>query len=170
MGVIVTKPRTKQEKKLQTQAEADLRAGLQIFAGISEVMRVWRPLVAAMEAGAGSKSVTGAKGNARSQQACGDAVFRHLGGIPICMTVQAVKKATIGKNSSDKGEIQAAVERLWAGDDLVALLKTPPPYLDQGQRLPPPGKWENGYDALSVAHAVKDHPVVAAARQLAAAA
>ena len=166
--MIVTKPRTKQEKKLQTVAEADLRAGLAIFNGLSKVIRTWNPMIAAMEAGSGSQSSIGAKALARSQQAAGDAVYRYLGALPICFTVQAVKKASTGKLAADKQEIEAAVRSFWAGTDLDELLKTPPPYLEQGQKVPPRGKWADAFDALSVAHAARDHASVAAARRMAA--
>lgn len=153
----------------QTVAEADLRAGIQIFTGICTVLREWRPIVAAQEGGSGgSKSTAGAKALARSQQACGDAVYRFLGALPLMVTVQAAKKATTGSQGASKDDIEAAVRALWPTVDLDALLTTPPPYLQQGQRLPPPGKWENAFDSLSVAHCVRDNPTVAAARKMAA--
>lgn len=146
-------------------AEADLRSGHQIFNAISTVMAIWRPLVVAMEAAGQSQSVKGATGNARSQQACGDAVYRYLRTLPICLTVAACKKAVLGRNSGSKQEVEAAVKALWPGTDLDELLRMPPPYLEQGQRVAPKGKWENAFDSLAVAHCVRDHPTVAAMRK-----
>lgn len=171
MGVVVTKSASEQKKMglRQTKAEADLRSGTQIFTAISSVIRKWRPIVAVQEGGSGgSKSVAGAKALARSQQACGDAVYRFLRTMPIMVTVQACKKAVCGRNGASKDEVEKAVRAIWARTDLEALLKTPPPYLEQGQRLAPKGKWENAFDALAVAHCARDNPTVAAARKMAA--
>lgn len=162
---------SEQAKRLglrQTVAEADLRAGLEIFKAISTVLRRWPCAVAAQEGGSGgTKSAAAAKGLARSQQACGDAVYRHLGTLPIMVTVQSAKKQTAGKAGASKDDIEAAVRRLWADVDLDALLLAPPPYLGKNQRPAPPGKWENAFDSLSVAHTVEDHAIVAAARAMA---
>jgi Holliday junction resolvasome RuvABC endonuclease subunit len=167
-GVIVTKPQTKQAKRHQTASEANLTSGLAIFHGITEVIRCWEPVVAAQEGAGGSKSVSGAQSLARSQQACGDAVYRHLGGMPIMPTVQAVKKRATGNMGASKAEIEAAMRARWASSDFDEILTTPPPYAERGQGLPAPGLWENAFDAAAVAHCVWDDPAVALARQMAA--
>jgi len=148
--VIVTKPQSKQEKKLQTTSET------------------WQPVIVAQEGAGGSKSVAGAQSLARAQQACGDAVYRYLGAIPIMPTVQAVKKKAIGRVNSDKDEVEAAMRARWPLSDFDALLTESPVYLEQGQRPAPPGLWENAFDAAAVAHCVWDEPAVAMARRMAA--
>lgn len=164
----MTKPPTKQEKRRQTASEANLRSGLAIFRAISQVIEFWKPRVVAQEGAGGSKSVTGAQSLARAQQACGDAVHRYLGAMPIMPTVQAVKTAACGKINASKDEIEKAMRARWDSSDFDELLTTPPIYAEQGQRLPPRGKWENAFDAAAVAHCVWDDPAVAAMRGWAA--
>jgi hypothetical protein len=166
--VIVTDLPPKKDRKRQTASEIALRRGLAIFRGISCVIQLWRPVVVAQEAAAGSKSQAAAQGLARAQQACGDAIYRYLGAMPIFITPQRNQKTATGKRSCSKDEMKEAMRDRWSTSDFDDLLRTRPPYAGQGQRLPPPSKWENAFDAAGVAHAVWDEPAVAAVRKMAA--
>lgn len=149
-------------------AEIDGRDGLQIFRGIDTVMRLYRPRIALCESAGGAKSAAAAKSIHRSQQAVACAVYVHLEGLPLYTTPQRVQKAATGKKNASKDDVQAAMRERWPQVDFDKLLRTRPPYLDQGQRLPPPGKWENAFDACGVIHALWDHPTVAMVRSMAA--
>jgi len=167
-GVIVTKPRTKQEKKRLLAGEAAAMSGLAISRGIRAVIELYQPSTCAMEAPSGSRSSTGASAIARSHQACIDAIDLHFNALPIFATPQMCKKKAIGKLAGSKEEIEAAMRARWKGTDFDTLLTTPPPYAEQGQRLPAKGKWENAFDASAVANCVWDEPTVAMLRKLAA--
>ena len=164
LGVVVTKSASDQKKAglRQSVAEADLRSGLEIFDALTKVMAVYRPLMAAQEGNAGSKSVSAAAGLARAQQACGDAIYRFLRATPIMRTVQSVKKSATGTLNASKDDIEKAVRSLWPHDDLDSMLRAEPVYASYGHKPPSPGKWENAFDALAVAHSVKDHPSLVA--------
>jgi Holliday junction resolvasome RuvABC endonuclease subunit len=168
-GVVVTKPPSKEDKKRMTAAEAHGRAGLAISRAVRTVLEFYKPAIVLQEGNAGSKSVSAAAGLARAQQACLDAIDVHLGALPIFATQQAVKKAATGKLSASKDEVEAAMRKRWSTtSDFDTLLMTPPPYAEQGQRLPARGKWENAFDAAAVAHCLWDDPAVAAMRAIAA--
>jgi Holliday junction resolvasome RuvABC endonuclease subunit len=159
-GVIVTKPRTAQEKKRLLAGEAAGNSGLAISRGIRAVIELYAPCVAVTEAPSGSRSSTGAAAIARSHQACLDAIDQGMGGLPIFVTPQVNQKRATGKQSCSKSEMETAMRARWEGSDFDELLTTSPPYADQGQKLPARGKWENAFDAAGVAHAVWDHPAV----------
>lgn len=164
-GVIVTKAPTAREKRQMLAGEYDGRDGLQVFMGIDAVMQRWRPILSVVESPAGAQSFNGAKSIHRAQQATLDAIYRHLRALPIFISYAQVQKLATGKKSATKQEVEAAVRALWPDVDFDELLTTPPPYVEQGQKLPPPGKWENAFDACAVIHAAAKEPAVAMARQ-----
>lgn len=166
--MIVTKPRTAQEKKRLLAGEAAANNGLSIQRGIRAVIELYQPSVVATEAPGGSKSASGASAIARSHQATIDAVDVCLNALPIFVTPDAVKKKATGSGTASKDDIEAAMRARWAGSDFDLLLAARPPYMEQGQKLPPKGKWENAFDAAAVAHCAWDHPTVAMLRKLAA--
>lgn len=163
----MTKPRSKQEKKRLLAGEAAAISGLAISRGIRSVIETYQPSAVATEAPSGSRSSTGAAAIARSHQACIDAVDLHFDALPIFITPQANQRAATGRASCSKEQMEEAMRSRWEGD-FDALLRTPPPYAEQGQKLPPRGVWENAFDAAGIANAAWDHPTVAMLRRLAA--
>lgn len=150
-GVIITKKALKSEKL--SAAEDDGRSGLKINREIRRVIKKHKPRVFAQEGQGGSKSVNGAKGLARAQQACLDAIDAVTDSVSIFVTPQAVKKAACGNMAATKQEMEDAMRKLWGSACFDRLL------IGYAKST-----WENVFDAAAVAHAVWDHQAVAFAR------
>lgn len=161
--MIITNPTAKKDRAGRV-AEVDNADGLAIFRGLSKILEVYQPKATLVESPGGSKSVKAAAGIARAQQATADALYSYSGSTPIYKSFFAVKKSSVGKLKATKSEVEAFVRGRWPETDWDALLTTPPPYLEQGQRVPPPSKWENAFDAAAVVHAGWDHPTIAMLR------
>jgi hypothetical protein len=163
MGVIMAPLPKPKERKGLLAGEIAAARGRVIYEGVRAVVDQWRPVLVAMEAPGGSQSVKAAQALARAQQACQDAT--HGIGRPLFVTPQRNQRHATGKASCTKAEMRAAMEVIFGADaPLDQFLREHPPYLSPGQRLPPPSKWENAFDALGVAAAVWEDPTVAAIR------
>lgn len=157
MGVIATAKAKATERR--TEAEDDAMRGLVLRRGVQLVIARFLPSVVAQEGASGSKSARAAVALARAQQACVDAVDEALGSLPIFVTQQAAKTATVGRHANvSKADLERSARERWAGTDFAALLAAGP------TPKAPPSEHENAYDALCVAAAVWDHPSVALLR------
>jgi Holliday junction resolvasome RuvABC endonuclease subunit len=155
-GGVIRTAKAKRSERL-TAAEDDAQRGLSIFKTITAVIQQYDPLVIAQEGNLGSQSAVGAKGLARAQQACVDAICAlRDGSLPLFVTPQYVQKTCTGKRSASKPEMEAAAVARWPGVDLAAFVAAVP----KGQR-------DGFYDALCVAQSVWDHPAVASVRLMA---
>lgn len=152
-GLIYTEKAKAKEHLLSS--EDDARRGLIIHRVIRGLFDRYRIVVAVQEANGGSQSSVSAKGLARAQQACIDAIDMRLGGMPILVTPQAVKYAACGSMDASKEAIKAAMIKRWKGADFPKLLEG---YLES--------QWENVFDAAAVAHLCWDAPAVAAVRAM----
>lgn len=155
-GVVRTGPAKKSERL--TAAEDMAARGVDIRRAIGRVMLDHKPVLVVQEGNAGSRTAKVAAGLARAQQACADAVDTTLGGLPMIVTPQSVKKAAVGGVKASKGEMQAAALK-WCPSLAEAIQKTGLPG----------GQCEHIYDATCVMLSVWRLPAVASLRAMAAA-
>lgn len=155
-GVIRTKAPKPAEKKHATMAALDAARGTHIRRELLRVMSEHNITIAAQEGAAGSKSAKVAAGLARAQQACVDAIYEALDGMPLFVTQQAVKKTAAGSLSASKDDVEAGVRARFPMADWDALLKGYPR-----------GQHEHIFDAGAVGWTVWDHPAVSSLRNLA---
>lgn len=172
MGVIRNPVLKDERSKRATAAENDARRGLIIGRAVRVVHRIHKPAVTAIEGDAGSQHAKAAKGLARAQQACVDAIDAlGVDAMPVFVTPQANKKRAVGRLSCTDNEMRMAMEARWGPsnppDWIATLLRERPPY---GQSPAPPGEWHNAVDSLGVANAAWDDPAVAGLRHVAKAA
>jgi Holliday junction resolvasome RuvABC endonuclease subunit len=161
MGVIRNPVLKDERAKRATAAENDALRGTLIRHAVTALVNRFQPAIAALEGDAGSQHAKAAKGLARAQQACVDAL--DAVGFPVFVTPQAVKKCAVGRLSCTDLEMVSAMRTRWGEDlDFAALLRAPVPY---AQKPAPPGDWHNAIDALAVAACVWEHPAVASLRR-----
>lgn len=167
-GLIRTKPAKSSERL--TAAQDAARRGALIRRAITTALEDHEPLITVQEGSAGSKNAKAAKGLARAQQACVDAIDVALDALPMIVTPQHVKKECVGNLSASKDDLQAAALEAW-GDSLRESIKT----YCIGARLKFPDAADEGgakvleniYDAGCVASSVWTKPEVVALRRLA---
>lgn len=155
-GVIRTAPAKKTERL--TVAEDMAMRGVHIRRGVGRVMLDHMPVVVVQEGNAGSRTAKVAAGLARAQQACVDAVDTTLGGLPMIVTPQSVKKAAVGVVKATKGDMEQAAVR-WCPSLPAVVAATGLPK----------GQHEHMHDAACVMLSVWRLPSVASLRAMVAA-
>lgn len=152
-GVIRTEAPSAAEKKHASMAQLSAARGLVIQKGVRVALQRHQAILVIQEGNAGSKSAKAAAMLGRAQQACVSAVYSRTGGLPLFVTVQAAKKAAVGKTSASKEQVEAAIRKRWPSVPWELLLEG----VAQSKR-------ENAYDAASAYLAAYENPAVTSAR------